>query len=396
MISNGTFLEDFPPKGCIAFPSLFREEEIMRKDILRLTACVVSTAFLFAAGALGSAITAAAQDVSDLQMPNGSLVLKSTGSFFVGGEEVHQTATEIGGAFGDGTIVVNQMYVEYMIPQGGGNKVPVVMVHGGTLSGKSFETTPDGRMGWEEYFVRQGYPVYNADQVSRARSGFNQAVYNNVRAGITPPGDQPNMLRIPNETAWTFFRFGPTPGVPWPDTQFPVEAADEFGKQGIPDLNSSLPDPNPIYAALSDLAIKLDGAVLMGHSESSAFPLRAILNDPTGIRAAIFLETTFPSRCIQFTQEEKEILATVPILFVYGDHLDQQPAGVLAAFNNCNALVDELNALGGNATMLWPPDLGIYGNTHMFMLDKNNLQIADLIMEWIDENVGKQKKMAKH
>jgi hypothetical protein len=87
----------------------------------------------------------------------------------------------------------------------------------------------------------------------------------------------------------------------------------------------------------------------MAHSESSAFPLRAILNNPDGIRAAIFLETTDPGRCIQFTQDEKEVLATVPILFVYGDHLDQHPNGVLAAFNNCSALADELNDLGGNA-----------------------------------------------
>ncbi len=41
--------------------------------------------------------------------------------------------------------------------------------------------------------------------------------------------------------------------------------------------------------------------------------------------------------------------------------------------------------------MLYPPNLGIHGNSHMFMLDKNNLQIADLILKWIDENVGKQK-----
>ncbi len=60
---------------------------------------------------------------------------------------------------------------------------------------------------------------------------------------------------------------------------------------------------------------------------------------------------------------------------------------MLAAFNNCNALIDQINAAGGNAQMLWPPDLGIFGNTHMFMLDKNNLEIADLILEWIDEQV---------
>jgi hypothetical protein len=205
-------------------------ELAMNTNHTTLRAVALASAVFF--GALSQCLTTAAQDVDDLKMPNGSLVLKSQGSFFVGGDEVEQSAIEIGGAFGPGHIFVNQMYVEYMIPKGG-NRVPVVMVHGGTLSGKSYETTPDGRMGWDEYFVRQGFPVYNADQVSRARSGFNQAVYNNVRAGITPPEEQPNLLRFPSETAWTFFRFGPEPGVPWADTQFPVEAADEFAKKAF-------------------------------------------------------------------------------------------------------------------------------------------------------------------
>ena len=61
----------------------------------------------------------------------------------------------------------------------------------------------------------------------------------------------------------------------------------------------------------------------MGHSESSDFPLRAILTDPTGIKGAIFLETTVPTRCLQFTDQDIARLATVPILFEFNDHLDQ-------------------------------------------------------------------------
>jgi len=193
-------------------------------------------------GAVAAATGAAAQDVSALQTSKLPLLLKAQGSFFVGGEIINQNATETGLGLA-GHSAVNQMYVQYMTPLLG-TKVPVVMVHGGTLSGKSFETTPDGRMGWNEYFVRQGHPVYNADQVGRARSGFNQAVYNNVRAGLVPPAAQPNMSRVTSEYAWVGFRFGPTPGVPFPDTQFPVNAADEFLKQDIPDLNI-LPRPIP-------------------------------------------------------------------------------------------------------------------------------------------------------
>jgi hypothetical protein len=340
------------------------------------------------AGTFAAATTAAAQDVSDLQTPKSPLVLKAQGSFVQGGEVKETEAGDLGpGSPAGHHFTIRQMYVEYMIPQGKGKKVPVVMIHGGGLSGKSYETTPDGRMGWDEYFVRNGHAVYNVDQASRARSGFDPTVINKVKAGLLPLAALPNIGRTTDENAWQNFRFGPSFGVPWPDTQFPVEHADEFSQQGIPSLNAFLEPPDPNYKALSDLAIDLGGAVLMGHSQSSAFPLYAGILNSAGIKGAIFIETTVASRCTLFTDEEIAKLTAFPILFMYGDHLDQQPAGVLAAFNNCNDLIAKINAAGGNAQMIWPPDLGIFGNSHMMMLDKNNLQLADLILKWIDENV---------
>src|SRR5215831_10151976 len=73
------------------------------------------------------------------------LILTGQGSFFVGGESKSEPI---------GDITVNQMYVQYQIPMDSDRHTPVVMVHGCCLSSKSWETTPDGRMGWNEYFVR--------------------------------------------------------------------------------------------------------------------------------------------------------------------------------------------------------------------------------------------------
>ena len=213
------------------------------------------------AGVLGPAAGLEAQALKDVQTPATPLVLKAQGSFFVGGEKSDQTDVELGNLGPAGHITVNQMYVRYMVPQDGAGKVPVVMVHGATLTGKSWETTPDGRMGWDEYFVRKRHPVYVPDQVGRGRSGFNQAVFNNVRAGRAPAADQPAMLRFGDEIVWPNFRFGSKPGAPFPDSQFPVGAVDELAKQGMPDLSRLLPTPNPTFKALSDLATQLKGAV---------------------------------------------------------------------------------------------------------------------------------------
>jgi hypothetical protein len=201
------------------------------------------------------------------------------------------------------------------------------------------------------------------------------------------PAAQPLISRFSNEHAWTVFRFGPTFGVPYPDEQLPVEAMDELAKQMVPDLNGMLPEPNPTHKALSDLDLSLKGAVLMGHSESGRAPLEAALINAAGIRGLIVMER--PGRCgAKYTDEQIATLARLPILIVFGDHLTVEPRNWRGAFENCKAFIARINAAKGNAKMLYPPDLGIHGNSHMIMQDKNNLEIADLILDWIDQNVG--------
>jgi pimeloyl-ACP methyl ester carboxylesterase len=345
------------------------------------------------AGVVGAAGAVTAQALKDVRTPDRPLVLKAQGSFFVGGEKVEQNQSELGNLGPGGQIAVNQMDVRFMVPQGADGNLPVVMVHGATLTGKSWETTPDGRMGWDEYFVRNGHPVYVPDQVGRGRSGFNQAAFNNVRAGSTPPANQPVWLRFSDESVWPNFRFGLKAGVAYPDNQFPVAAVDELAKQGVPDMNRGLPTPTPTIKALSDLAIQLKGAVLMGHSQSGSFPLEAALINPHATRGLVLVE---PGSCpASYTDDQIKTLATVPLLVVFGDHRDT-PTGLptlpswQARFEACQALIGRLRAAGARAQMLNPPDRGIRGNSHMIMQDKNNLQIADLILQWLDERVSKR------
>ena len=339
-----------------------------------------------------------AQALEHVRRPDTPLVLKAQGSFFVGGDKVEQTSSELGDLGPAGHIAVNQMYVRYMVPQAGDRNVPLVMVHGATLTGKTWETTPDGRMGWDEYFVRKGYPVYVPDQIGRGRSGFNQATYNNVRAGSTAPASQPAWLRFSDESVWPNFRFGAKAGSPFPDSQFPVAAIDELAKQSVPDLNRGLGTPNPTIGALSKLATQLRGAVLMGHSQSGVFPLESALLDPGVTKGLILVE---PGSCPSTYKEEQiEKLATVPLLVVFGDHRDN-PTGLgtlptwQARYEACQALIGRLNEAGGQAQMLDPSERGIRGNSHMIMQDRNNLQIADLILKWLDERAGKRSARKK-
>ena len=326
------------------------------------------------------------------------LVLASQGSYFVGGESKPFTPAAPGPLATSGDVTINQMYVQYQIPPKGHQHVPVVMVHGCCLSSKTWETTPDGRMGWSEYFVRQNRPVYLAEQASRARSGFDATSINAVRAGNLPPSQLPNVIIATHQFAWAAFRLGPRFNVAFPDGQFPVEAVDELYKQMIPDLNAVLPTPNPTLTNMTALAARLKGAILMGHSQSGFYPEQAALIDSTAIRGIITIETscttTLGGAPREFTSAQIATLAKIPTLLMFGDHLNDVQEGPLnwgGFYEGCQKFVEQLKAAGGDAEMMYLPARGIKGNTHMLMQDRNNLQVGELILQWIGTHVEARK-----
>jgi hypothetical protein len=108
-----------------------------------------------------------------------------------------------------------------------------------------------------------------------------------------------------------------------------------------------------------------------------------------------------PGSCpATYTADDIKALATVPILVVFGDHRDN-PTGLpalptwQARYEMCQALLARIKSAGGQADMLASPERALRGNSHMMMQDKNNLQIADLILKWIDEHVGRRSGAAK-
>jgi hypothetical protein len=147
---------------------------------------------------------------------------------------------------------------------------------------------------------------------------------------------------------------------------------------------------------MSGLAMKLKGAILMGHSESGFYPEQAALINPTDIKGLITIETVCPG----LTAEQISSLAKIPTLIVFGDHIDDVtsfPNLWKERFESCAKFAQQVNAAGGDATMMHLPKYGQFGNSHMLMQDKNNLKVADLILKWIDEHVeSKQKLASKH
>ena len=97
--------------------------------------------------------------------------------------------------------------------------------------------------------------------------------------------------------------------------------------------------------------------------------------------------TTNPST-LPLTADQIATLATIPTLIIFGDHISQQH--FLPAFQSCQAYAQAIRAAGGDITFISLPDIGIHGNSHMMMLDKNNLQVADVILAWMRGHVDRR------
>jgi hypothetical protein len=72
----------------------------------------------------------------------------------------------------NGEIVAGQMYVQYVRLTEPKAAAPLLLWHGGGLTAATWETTPDGRLGWQMFFLHAGFHTYVSDAVERGRASF--------------------------------------------------------------------------------------------------------------------------------------------------------------------------------------------------------------------------------
>jgi pimeloyl-ACP methyl ester carboxylesterase len=293
----------------------------------------------------------------------GPLVLSKQGSFFVRAEAIETVAAgTIGGAAG-GHISSKGMYVQYQIPQAlDTGFYPVILVHGSGHTGKTYEETPDGRMGWAEYFVRRGIATYIVDHSGRARSGFDPTPSNRAKAeGNTAA--VPVFSKFTNERAWSAFRIGPRPFEAYHTTKFPVAARDQYFAQIVPNTESSYADNGQsTVEGLVALLDRIGPSVLFVHSQSGSYGISAALARPALVKALVSVE---PRSCA-VGEADQQAFSRVPFLTVFGDFFDEKAARDWPArMAECVAATTRNKTLGGVGENVYLPDRGIHGNSHM-------------------------------
>ena len=328
-------------------------------------------------------------------IPNNALVIQDQGSFAVGGTVITNPGTfDPYNQTSEGqTFHGDHAYVFYQVPVDA-RKYPLVMWHGFGQFSKTWETTPDGREGFQNIFLRRRYPVYVLDQPRRGNAGRST-----VEGTITP---------TPDEQGWFgTFRIGI-----WPDyfegVQFDKdpETLNQYFRQMTPDIGPIDIEVNA--EAVSTLFDKIGEGVLVTHSHSGGMGwLTAIKNQNIkGIvsyepgSGFLFPEGEVPDpkpssggtlEAFGVPMDEFMQLTKMPIIIYYGDFIPEEPNpnpgqdGWRVRLEMARLWAEVVNSHGGDVTVVHLPEIGIEGNTHFPFSDLNNVEIADLMSEWLKE-----------
>src|SRR6266705_5053479 len=188
---------------------------------------------------LGAGSDAAlAQNAHSSKAKHEPFVVAEQGSFFVGGVKVQVPGTldpftPTANASDDGQIYhYDRLYAQYQIPPGA-RQYPLVLIHGGGGTGKVWESTPDGREGYQTIFLRRGFAVYIVDFPRRGRAGYPS--FNGTLGALLDKQVIPNRTnRKGDQTTFIGVRLGPQFLEYFPNTQFPEAGLDQFFKKLIP------------------------------------------------------------------------------------------------------------------------------------------------------------------
>ena len=340
---------------------------------------VPSFCLMASIGLISTHVAAFAQ-ATDSKSP---LVLRAQGSFYVGGTIEHRSpnGTDAKDAkFSDGDIAVNQMYVQYQIPETLKYKYPIVLMHGGGHTGAFYETTPDGREGWYTSLARRGFAVYAVDAPNRGRSGYDPTARFAASQGLKPASDMEAGNIYSAQSAWLSFRWGPKYGEAYKDTQFPLDHTNDYMKEVVP----SYRDAQQYQFILTDLEALVDRigpCILLGWSTGSGNVMMAATHRVDKVKALIAIEGVPPDP----TRSPVDVgeMAKIPLLAVHGDNTQDNQINSLIAARDYTT---KLAKIGGVAELVYLPDRGLHGNGHTMALEHDNEQIADIIESWVAHN----------
>jgi pimeloyl-ACP methyl ester carboxylesterase len=131
-------------------------------------------------------------------------------------------------------------------------------------------------------------------------------------------------------------------------------------------------------AAYTALADKVCPCVILFHSQAGQFGYKVAQARPEKIKALVAVEPAAVGDV-----ELAGRLAGIPVLVLYGDFIENDPRWPTIRRNGI-AFTDAVNKAGGKVEVIDLPKVGIKGNSHMIMMDKNSSEVAAYIQAWLE------------
>lgn len=334
------------------------------------------------------------------------ITLESQGSYAVGGSTVQHAGTfstknflspDGQKAYGD------HAYVFYQIPVNA-KKLPLVFQHGGAQSKRTWESTVDGREGFQNIFLRKGYGVYLIDQPRIGEAGLSTQAAGDANPWAGNP-------LYADKTLFMLSRVGlfdgDTPKV-FDNAAFPKdeESINQFQRSWTCYTGELDNDVNA--DALAALFEKIGDGILVTHSMGGTIgwrtpfrtdKVKAIVAFEPGGTPFLFPEGEFPeaekatfpllgASAQAVPLEDFMKLTKIPIVLYYGDNIQKSselvgPDKWYTELDMAKKFVAAVNRHGGDATLVELPKIGIKGNTHFLMGDLNNEELANLTADWL-------------
>jgi pimeloyl-ACP methyl ester carboxylesterase len=335
--------------------------------------------------------------------------------FYVGGHYVGEPGKEV---------MDGAMYVEVWVPKHIRQPYPIVFLHGNGQTGTDWLQTPDGRPGWAYYLVKQGYVLYMEDYPARGRSAYVPDV--DGKLGIrTAPQLERMWTALPEKGDWPQAKKGsqwPGKGVmgdpifdAFVKTQVQSLAGEGNQEKLARDANVALLDQigHPVILIthsqggdfgwlVADARPKLVKGIIA--IEPAAPPLEALylgsgrarrwgltdlpvhydppISDPSELQVIRQEKPDGPDIVPCWVQKDPARklvnLQGIPVLDVSGE------ASYHRMYDHCDA--KWLNQAGVKTTFLRLEDVGLRGNGHEMMLEKNSDEIIKYFDDWIHKN----------
>jgi len=289
------------------------------------------------------------------------------------------------------------VFTDTLTPDGGRDKPPVVMIHGGGHSGACYLLTADNRPGWAYRFAAAGYPVWLPDWPGCGRSGdvaFADLTGDRVvealgavlveAAAASPTGKVIVMTHsMSGALGWKLVErnraliaklVAVAPGPPGniqPEATVVEETDDEVVVESF-GMTRRLSRDRAYVGGIEFVSHKLIG-------KSTRFP-DGVLDMYAGHVAAVPPRLLYERQNIGGSQlkiEDPAVFAGLPVMVFTGELDTDHPKDI------DGAVVDWLRDSGAEVEFWWLPDHGVDGNGHMLMMEDNSDELADMIIGWV-------------